>query len=243
METIHCVVIGAGPAGLAVGKELREREVPFEILEKGEDVATSWRNHYDRLHLHTGKRYSSLPGMPFPPDAPTYPSRAEVVDYMSSYAARFELKPRFRVQVERVQKNEAPAGWRVRTSQGDIAANCVVVAAGFNAVPWQPAWPGMQAYTGELLHSSEYRNGDAWKDKRVLVVGAGNSGAEIALDLVERGARVDLCVRGKLHVTLRDNLGMPTPLPTILLTKLPIAMADAIARTILRATVGDLSKW
>src|SRR5436190_14559903 len=101
----------------------------------------------------------------------------------------------------------------------------------------------MEAYTGEVLHSSAYRNGDRWKGKHVLVVGAGNSGAEIALDLVEHGARVDLCVRGKLHVTLRDTLGMPTPLPTILLTKLPLRVADMIARATLRQTVGDLSKW
>jgi indole-3-pyruvate monooxygenase len=243
MRTIDTVVVGAGPAGLAVGKELRERDVPFEILEKESDVASSWRRHYDRLHLHTAKRYSSLPGMPFPSNAPTYPSRVAVVDYMTAYAERFHLKPRLGVEVERIERDDAGSGWRVRTNQGLIASTRVVIAAGYNAVPSQPRWPGMEGYTGEVLHSSAYRNGDRWKGKHVLVVGAGNSGAEIALDLVERGARVDLCVRGKLHVTLRDTLGMPTPLPTILLTKLPLRVADMIARATLRQTVGNLSKW
>jgi cation diffusion facilitator CzcD-associated flavoprotein CzcO len=243
MEKIDTIVVGAGPAGLAVGRELRERKIPFEILEKESAVASSWHRHYERLHLHTAKRYSSLPGMPFPVEAPTYPSREEVVAYMTAYAERFRLKPRFGVTVERVERQETAGGWRVHTNHGEIESSRVIVAGGLNAVPWQPEWPGMSDYTGELLHSSTYRNGDHWKGQRVLVVGAGNSGAEIALDLVERGASVDLCIRGKLHVTLRDTFGMPTPLPTILLTKLPLGLADAIAGTLLNLTVGDLSRW
>jgi cation diffusion facilitator CzcD-associated flavoprotein CzcO len=243
MEKIDTVVVGAGPAGLAVGKELGERKIPFEILEKDSVVAASWHRHYERLHLHTAKRFSALPGMPFPADAPTYPSREEVVAYMTAYAERFQLRPKFGVAVERVEPNEDAVGWRLRTSQGDIESSRVVIAAGLNALPWQPDWPGVDTFTGEIVHSSAYRNGDRWKSKRVLVVGAGNSGAEIALDLFERGAKVDLCVRGKLRVTPRDTLGMPTPLPTILLTKLPLSVADAIAGVILSLTVGDLSRW
>jgi cation diffusion facilitator CzcD-associated flavoprotein CzcO len=243
MEKIDTVVVGAGPAGLAVGKELGERKVPFEILEKESVVASSWHRHYERLHLHTAKRFSALPGMPFPADSPTYPSREEVVAYMTAYAERFQLRPRFGVAVERVEPNADAVGWRLRTSQGDIESSRVVIAGGLNAQPWQPDWPGVDTYTGEIVHSSAYRNGDRWKGKRVLVVGAGNSGAEIALDLFERGAEVDLCIRGKLRVTPRDTLGMPTPLPTILLTKLPLSVADAIAGVILNLTVGDLSRW
>jgi cation diffusion facilitator CzcD-associated flavoprotein CzcO len=242
MERIDTVIVGAGPAGLAVGKELGARNVRFEILEKESLVASSWHRHYDRLHLHTAKRFSSLPGMPFPANAPTYPSREEVAAYMTAYAERFRLKPRFGVQVERIERRET-GGWRVHTNEGDIESSRLVMACGLNAVPWQPEWPGIGEYAGELLHSAAYRNGDRWRGKRVLVVGAGNSGAEIALDLVERGAKADLCIRGKLRITRRDTLGMPTPLPTILLTKLPLRLADAIALAMLNLTVGDLSKW
>jgi cation diffusion facilitator CzcD-associated flavoprotein CzcO len=101
----------------------------------------------------------------------------------------------------------------------------------------------MERYAGEVLHSSAYVNGARWTGRRVLVVGAGNSGAEIALDLVEHGAAVDLCVRGKLHVTRRDVLGLPMPLPSILLTKLPLPVADRIAKAILRLSSGDLGSW
>jgi cation diffusion facilitator CzcD-associated flavoprotein CzcO len=131
----------------------------------------------------------------------------------------------------------------VRTDGADIAARRVVVAAGLNAVPSRPQWPGMESYRGALLHSSAYRNGAPWSGRRVLVVGAGNSGAEIALDLAEHGVRPDLCIRGALHVTSRRTLGLPTPVPTILLMRLPLAAADAIANAALRLTVGDLSRW
>jgi cation diffusion facilitator CzcD-associated flavoprotein CzcO len=240
---IDVLVVGAGPAGLAVGQALRERDVPFVILERGDTVAPAWHRHYERLHLHTAKRFSSLPGMAFPDSAPTYPSRLQVIDYLNAYAERFELKPRFGVTVRHVEPDGSPGSWHARTDPGDFTARAVVLATGLNAVPAQPRWPGMENYAGDLLHSSAYLNGQRWAGRRVLVVGAGNSGAEIALDLAERGARADLCVRGRLHVTLRDTLGLPAPLPAIVLTKLPLPVADAIARTTLRFTVGDLSRW
>jgi hypothetical protein len=241
-QTIETLIVGAGPAGLAVGQALRGRGLAFDIVERGQTLAPAWHRHYERLHLHTAKRFSSLPGMPFPRAAPTYPSRLQVIDYLNAYAARFGLEPRLGVTVQRVE--QAPdGGWRVRTQQGDIAARHVVMATGLNAVPAQPSWPGLESYAGELLHSSAYANGKRWRGRRVLVVGAGNSGAEIALDLAEHGARAELCVRGKLHVTRRDTLGMPTPVPSMVLSRLPLPLADAIAATILRFTVGDLSRW
>ena len=240
-ERLETLVVGAGPAGLAVGQALRARRLPFEIIERGEAIAPAWHRHYERLHLHTAKRFSALPGLPFSREVPTYPSRRQVIEYLDAYAARFALRPRFGVAVQRVQSIRE--GFRVKSNQGDIEARRVVLATGLNAVPLQPSWPGMEAYSGETLHSSRYGNGRRWRGRRVLVVGAGNSGAEIALDLVEHGARSDLSVRGPLHVTLRDTLGLPTPVPALVLTQLPLAVADAIARATLRFSVGDLSRW
>jgi indole-3-pyruvate monooxygenase len=241
VEVNATVVIGAGAAGLAAAGALAERKLPFVVLEKEDAVGASWRARYERLHLHTSKRYSALPGMPFPAEVPTYPSRLQVVDYLTAYAERFGVQPRFGCTVQRL----APAkeGWRTGTSAGEFLSQNVVVATGFNAVPVLPRWPGLDDYRGELLHSSVYRRPDRWAGKRVLVVGSGNSGAEIALDLVENGAQVDLCVRGKLHVLKRDTLGLPNPLPSILLGKLPMPVADTIARATLRLTMGDLRRW
>ena len=235
------VIVGAGPAGLAVGQALRSRGVPFQMLERERTLAPAWHRHYERLHLHTSKRFSSLPGMPFPSNVPTYPSRQQVIEYLNAYAERFELKPRFGVAVQRVGSDGAH--WRILTNKTEMKAASVVLATGLNAVPVQPRWPGLEEYRGELLHSSAYLNATRFAGRRALVVGAGNSGAEIALDLAEQGVRVDLCVRGKLHVTLRETLGLPTPLPTIVLTQLPLRLADAVARAALRFTVGDLSSW
>jgi indole-3-pyruvate monooxygenase len=241
METIAAVVVGAGAAGVASAAALARRSVPFVVLEKEDAVGASWRDRYDRLHLHTGKRYSALKGMPYPASVPTYPSRLQVVDYLASYAERFGVRPRFGCKVERIEPDGT--GWITRTSSGELRSTSVVVATGFNAVPWWPRWPGLDDYQGEVLHSADYRRADRWAGKRVLVVGSGNSGAEIALDLVENGAQVDLCVRGKVHVLKRDTLGLPNPLPSILVGKLPLPLADAVARATLRLTMGDLRKW
>jgi indole-3-pyruvate monooxygenase len=237
------LIIGAGPAGLAVARELGARDVPFGIVERERTIAPAWHRHYERLRLHTAKRFSSLPGMAFPKETPTYPSRTQVIDYLTAYAARFGIKPLFGVTVTRLEPQTGNGGWHVRTDHGDTAAQRVVLATGLNAVPVAPHWPGLEDYAGELLHSSAYTNGARWRDRRVLVVGAGNSGAEIALDLAEHNARADLCVRGALHVTLRDTLGLPTPVPTVLLTKLPLPVADAIASATLHFSVGDLTRW
>ncbi|HTQ77813.1 MAG TPA: NAD(P)/FAD-dependent oxidoreductase [Burkholderiales bacterium] len=243
VRQLDTLIVGAGPAGLAVAGELRARGVPFDIVERERAIAPAWHRHYDRLHLHTAKRFSSLPGMAFPRDAPTYPARAQVIDYLTAYASRFGIAPRFGVTVTRLEPEADRSGWRVRTDQGDWVAERAVVATGLNAVPVTPRWPGMDGYAGELLHSSAYRNGARWRDRRVLVVGAGNSGAEIALDLAEHGARADLCVRAALHVTRRDTLGLPTPVPTIALARLPLGLADVIAQATLKLSVGDLSPW
>jgi indole-3-pyruvate monooxygenase len=243
VETTDTLVIGAGAAGLATGQALAARKVPFVIVEQGDGVGWSWRNRYDRLHLHTAKRYSALPGLPFAREVPTYPSRQQVVDYLAAYADRFQLQPRFGHAVKRVEPDPAGAGWRTQTSRGELRSDRVVVATGFNGVPSRPLWPGLELYRGEVLHSADYRRPDRWPGKRVLVVGSGNSGAEIALDLVEHGVRADLCVRGKVHVLKRDTLGLPNPLPALVLSKLPLPVADGIARATLRLTMGDLRPY
>jgi cation diffusion facilitator CzcD-associated flavoprotein CzcO len=240
-DNIGVLIIGAGPAGLAAGQALRERGIAFEMVERGQKLAGAWHGHYERLHLHTAKRFSALPGLPFGREVARYPSRLQFIEYLRAYAERFHLRPRFGINVEQVLPRGS--GWRVRTNQGEMAAENVVLATGLNAVPVRPRWPGVETYQGEVLHSSAYVNAKRWIGRRVLVVGAGNSGAEIALDLTEQGARVELCVRGKLHVTQRDVLGLPMPLASTLLTKLPLSLADAMAQAILRLSVGDLSRW
>jgi cation diffusion facilitator CzcD-associated flavoprotein CzcO len=241
VSSTGAIVIGAGPAGLAVGACLHARGVPAVLVEREAEVGSSWRRHYERLHLHTMKEHSALPYRPWPAHAPTYPSRAAVVDYLDAYASAFALDIRFGEEVSGVRREGD--GWEVETSAGRHRAPFLVVATGYNRTPFVPEWPGREGHEGTLVHSSRYKNGAGLRGKRVLVVGIGNSGAEIALDLWEHGAETAIAVRGPVHVVPRDLLGAPSQLSGILFSKLPPAVADRISLRILDRVVGDLSPW
>jgi len=213
------------------------------VLERADAVGSTWRNHYRRLHLHTVKQHSALPGLPWPDAVPAYPARQDVVDYLEAYARHFRLAPRFGAEVTRLARG--PAGWTVTHTLGHTEAAAVAVCTGYNRVPLRPTWPGQEGFAGAVVHSGEYRDGAPYRGKRVLVVGAGNSGAEIALDLWEHGAAsVALCIRGPLHVVPRDVWGIPAQVNSLrLMQHLPPRVADALSLAMLRRVVGDLSPW
>ena len=235
------LVIGAGPAGLAVAACLKERGAPFVVLERAEELGASWRRHYERLHLHTAARHSSLPGVGFPSGTPRYPSRDQVVDYLLEYAHRFGIAPRLGEEV--VSLRQSDGEWIAETATGRYRSDNVVVATGFNAIPWTPAWPGQERFTGPILHSSEYRNGEAFRGQRVLVVGFGNSAGEIAIDLHEYGARPVMSVRGPVNIIPRDILGIPISSLAIVLSRVPTPLADALAPRLSRITTGDIGRY
>ena len=237
---VAAVVVGAGPAGLASAACLKARGIQPLVLEAGLDLATSWRNHYLRLHLHTAKRHSSLPGLPFPDDVPVYPSRAQVVAYLEQYAAHFGIAPRTAEPVRHVGVDGDL--FAVDSTRTRYRAPIVVVATGHNRVPNPDRLPDQELFRGELLHAGRYRDGAPFAGRRVLVVGAGNTGAEIALDLVEHGATPTLSVRTPVNVVPRDFLGMPTQVTSIRMRKLPLALADRIGRMVSRLAFGDLSR-
>jgi cation diffusion facilitator CzcD-associated flavoprotein CzcO len=235
------LVIGASAAGLATAAALRKRGRTFEMVEAEDVVAASWRRHYDRLHLHTPKAFSALPGLAMPKSWPRYPARDQVVEYLEVYRERFDLQPHFGETVHRVER--VGGRWEATTSNGVWRADNVVVATGRARVPVRPTWPGMDQYRGDLLHSSEYRNGEPWKGRPVLMVGFGNSACEQALDLVERGAKVHLAVRSAVNVLPRDFFGVLPVLPLgIVMRRLPTRVADALAWPMVRMTVGDVTK-
>ena len=169
-------------------------------------------------------------------------SRDAFVAYLDAYALHHALDVRTGTEVHRIDRTDG--GWRVSTAAGEIDATGVVVATGYNRVPLLPEWPGRDAFTGTVVHSGRYRSGVDHRGKDVLVVGAGNSGAEIAVDLVEQGAsRVRLSIRRPPNVVLRTVAGIiPSQLVSILLTRLPLPLADAVARATARLTIGDPRK-
>ena len=239
----EAVVVGAGPGGLAAAAMLRRAGIEDTVvLERSGSVGASWHKHYDRLHLHTVRWLSHLPGYRIPRSFGKWVARDDVIRYLEDYAKHHELEVRFGVEVRQIDRAED--GWSVKTSEGDVPARYVVVATGHNHTPRVPDWPGRDDFKGEVLHASEYRNPLPYRGRDVVVVGSGNTGAEIAVDLVEGGAqRVRLSVRTPPHVVLRQSMGVPSPTTGILMRRLPPKVVDPIARVMGKLTVGDLSEY
>jgi cation diffusion facilitator CzcD-associated flavoprotein CzcO len=240
LRNFDAVIVGAGPAGLACAATMRAAEFKVTVFEKADNVGSAWRRHYDRLHLHTDRKHSGLPGMAMPQTYPLYPSRMQMVAYLESYAARFDIRPAFNTTISCIRRDGA--GWRAEAAGGPITAPVVIVATGIADAPYRPSWPGLNAYQGAVVHSSEYRNPAPYPGKRVLVVGFGNSGGEIALDLAEAGVDVALAVRGPVQILPRDLLGLPILTWAILYQHLPARLVDLINAPILRLAVGSFEK-
>jgi thioredoxin reductase len=224
-----------------VGACLKQAGIPGLILEQSDQVGAAWHRHYHRLHLHTDKAHSALPFVSFPRDYPRYPSRLQVIQYLEAYAQAFQLEPRFGQQV--VAARQANGFWEVQTQDALYQALNLVIATGYNREPYLPTWPGQTSFRGSLLHSSQYRNGEPFKNQKVLVVGFGNSGGEIAIDLWEHRAQASLAVRSPVNVIPRELFGIPILAISILQSKLPPRLADALNSPILRAVVGDLTPY
>ena len=234
------LVVGASAAGLASAAALRRAKVHVEILEAADDVAVAWRHHYDRLHLHTPKSGSALPGLDMPDNWPRYPDRDQVVSYLEHYREANDLEPRYGQEISRLQRVDGL--WVATTGDREWRARRVVLATGNTRRPVRPTWPSMGAFSGSILHSSEYRNGDPWRGRPVLVVGFGNSACEQAIDLVEHGADVHMSVRSPVNVIPRDVLGrVPVLQLGIATSRLPTGVADALAWPLIRLTVGDIT--
>jgi indole-3-pyruvate monooxygenase len=205
------VIVGAGPSGLATAACLKARGVPSLMLEKDSCVAASWRHRtYERLRLHLPRCFCELPLAPFPPGTPPYPTRDQFIAYLDDYARGFCIQPHLNARVHRAAYDAAIGFWRVTVDEdgsgdGATAANTeflsrwLVVATGENA---EPAWPegveGMDTYRGVAMHTSSYKKGDEFRGKNVLVVGCGNSGMEVSLDLCNNGAKASMVVRDKV---------------------------------------------
>ncbi|MFJ4784439.1 flavin-containing monooxygenase [Streptomyces sp. NPDC088794] len=236
-------VIGGGPGGLAVAYALRARGMRAVVLEKSDHVGASWRRHYDRLHLHTTRRLSSLPGLAMPRRFGRWVSRDDVVRYLEKYAEHHELEIVTGVEVSRVERSADGDGWLLHATGGrELTGAAVVVATGYNHTPNVPDWPGLDTYKGDFLHAGAYRNAEPYAGRDVLVVGVGNTGAEIAVDLVEGGAsRVRLAVRTTPHMVRRSTAGWAAQYTSVLVRRLPVRLVDRLARPMAKLSIPDLS--
>jgi cation diffusion facilitator CzcD-associated flavoprotein CzcO len=231
-EANPVIIVGAGAAGLATAACLKQVGVPSVILEASDDIATTWRSLYDRLHLHTIKQLSGLPGYPMPARAPRYLSRDEVVAYLRDYARHFDLRIETGRRVLRAYRHAAQ--WVAQTPQGDYTGHALVSTTGIFAKPDEVSYPGQDAYTGRIEHGSTYREPSPYAGRRVLVIGSGNTGAEIAIDLAEHGAAVSVSIRAGANVVPRELLGVPIQRWAHVIAALPAPVTRPIAAMMLR---------
>ena len=243
MTEHQVAVIGAGPAGVSVALSLRDRGLRPLLIDRADEVGSAWRGRYDRLKLNTGRPFSHLPNRRYPKGTPMFPTRDQVVALLDRHAHQDGVELRLGTAVNRIDRQ--PGGWVLRTSSGDIDARQVVVATGNQHTPVVPEWPGMDGYTGELLHSADYRNPGPYQDKKALVVGCGSSGMEVVHDLATGGAaKAWLAVRTPPNIMLRSAPGgLPVDVIAVPLYHVPIRIADPIGRAARRANLGDLSEF
>jgi len=231
---LDAVVIGAGPGGLAVSRELSVRGVEHAVLERGPAPGESWANVYDSLRLHTGKHLSALPGRPFARTTPLFVPATEYLGYLRDYAAGLRLPIRARCEATRASR--AGDRWSVETSQGAVEARALVLATGIMSAPVVPEIEGRASFRGSVIHSVEYRRPAPFVGRRVLVVGAGNSAGEIAPELADAGADVTVAIRSGANVVPRTVLGVPIQYVAAAVLKLPAGARPAVVGAFARVT-------
>jgi hypothetical protein len=235
------VVVGAGASGLAVAAALRRTGLEPVVLERDDEIGGTWARRYDRLRLHTVRRFSGLPFHPLPRTLPRYVPKQLYAEYLADYASRLGLSVRTGAHVSRVRPEGS--GWVVELDRERLPARAVVVATGRYNEPRLPQWPGVDGFGGRLVHSSQYRSGEAFAGTKALVVGLGNTGAEIATDLLDHGASVALAVRTVPPITKREIVGIPVQLFGMALEPLPARLVDRVTGAVRRLGTGDLRPY
>jgi putative flavoprotein involved in K+ transport len=236
------VVVGSGPAGLGVAGELKRRGADAVVLERGEAIAACWRSRYAGLRLNTFRAYSHLPRSPLPRSAGRYASRQAFVAYLEDYARNNRLDVRLGMEAQRVERDRA-GGWRVISSGGEWGSRNVVMATGWDAEPSLPGWVSNSAFAGKVLHTSQLSDPAEFAGQRVLVVGAGNSGIDLAGLLVRVGAQVIVSMRTPPNIFPRDWFGFPLGPMVLMAEQFPARSVDLVGRFIQWQVYGDLSPY
>jgi putative flavoprotein involved in K+ transport len=236
----EAIVIGAGAAGLAAAAELGRRGMDALVLERTDGIGTSWQNRYEGLRLNTARAFSAPRHSRIPRHAGRWPTREAFVAHLRGYAEREEIAIEQEVEALRIDRDED--GFVVKTSREPRAARFVVVATGYDHTPALPAWPGRESFAGELIHAASYRSAARFRGKEACVVGAGNTGTEIAVQLHRAGAsRVRIAVRTPPNIVPLEPLGIPITLFAAL-GEGQSAGADLFGRVVQRLAWGDLSR-
>lgn len=243
------IIVGGGPSGVAAAGTLSSLSIPYLLLERADCFAPLWqRGAYDRLHIHLPKHTCQLPYVPVPADWPKYPPKSLFVQYLQEYVSHFGINPVYSRSVESASYDEASGRWRVvarDVSKGgagvveEYSTRFLVVATGESCDAFVPEVEGMESFPGKAMHSTEYKNGKEFAKKKVLVVGSGNSGMEIALDLADHGAITSIVVRSPVNFVTREMLNWAI----VLVKYLSFNWAERLTMIASRLWFGDMSKY
>lgn len=235
------LILGAGPSGLAIAAELQRRGVTARVVDAAGQLASAWRRRHPALRLNTHRRLSHLPGLALPPEAGPFPSRDDFVAYLERYARVMRVAVEFGVRAERIDRDED--GYRVDSTAGVLRARQVVVATGPDRVPVLPSWPGRDGFAGELLHAADFAAPRSYDGRRVLIVGGGNSGVDLANHLVRAApAALWMSVRRATTIAPQYVLGVPLHFLALVAERLPGAVVDRGYSLLSRLTLGDLRR-
>ena len=249
-------VIGAGPCGLTTLKNLLEQKITnITVFEQNHQLGGNWiynkeNNHasvYETTHLISSKRLSSFDDFPMPDDYPDYPSHSQVLHYFNAYASHYNLIPhiKFNTRVLEVKRDLNDSCWQVtyKDTEGShqIQFDYVLVANGHHWSPSMPNYPGQ--FQGETLHAHHYKNATPFKDKKVLVVGGGNSGCDIAVEVARVAASTTLSLRHGQHIFPKFIFGKPTDIAFKKIAWLPFRFQQQLAHWLIRALQGRYAKY
>jgi putative flavoprotein involved in K+ transport len=245
VSDIHDVaVIGAGPAGLSVAYELTKAGLIPLVLERTSAVGDVWRNHYDGLRLNTGRFFSTLPGSKFPQSAGAWPARDEVVHLLETFPARGGFTVQTGIEIKEVSYDRDRDIWLITSSDNQqFESRAIVMAIGTCRIPVIPEWEGKETFPGEIVHSSTFKRAQDYTGKHVLVIGSGNSAAEIASRLTEYASSVTMSVRTPPHFLPKSICGIPIVGIGIWLRYLPDGLVNALLNFLQRRMIGDLTAY
>lgn len=246
---LDVAVIGAGPSGLIMAKQLADTGLNFRIFERNEDVGGIWDINapnspmYESAHFISSKTLSGFPGFPMPEHYPDYPNHKQLLAYIRSYADRYQLREyiSFNTGITSASRNEV-GNWVLHLTSGDVVECHYLVAA--NGVTWQPKEVLFAGeFNGEIRHAVTYRSSEEFKGKRVLIVGAGNSGVDIACDASFAADQAFLSVRRGYHFVPKHVLGKPADVFNKEAPKLPFVVSQKIFGWLLHLINGDLRRY
>lgn len=237
-------VVGAGPAGLSIAYELKKAGLIPLVLERTPAIGDVWRNHYDGLCLNTGRFFSALPGSKFPRSAGTWPARDEVVHLLETFPVRGGLTVQTGIDIEKVSYDADSNIWLATGNDGSqFKSRAVVMAIGTCRIPVIPEWEGRETFPGEIVHSSTFKRAQDYAGKHVLVIGSGNSAAEITSRLTEYASSVTMSIRTPPHLLPKSVYGIPIVGIGIWLRYLPNNLVDMLLSFMQRRMIGDLTAY